>query len=43
MKKKFEGLNCLYPMPTVLVGIVVNGKPNFTTNPLPNAGISEGD
>ncbi len=25
------GLNCLYQMPTVLLGTVVNGKPNFTT------------
>ncbi|CAG1003339.1 MAG: flavin reductase family protein [Candidatus Methanoperedens sp.] len=31
MKKKLEALNCLYPMPTVLVGTVVNGRPNFTT------------
>jgi flavin reductase (DIM6/NTAB) family NADH-FMN oxidoreductase RutF len=31
VKKKFEGLNCLYPMPVVLVGTVVNGKPNFMT------------
>lgn len=31
MKKKLGGLNVLYPTPTVLVGAIVNGKPNFIT------------
>jgi flavin reductase (DIM6/NTAB) family NADH-FMN oxidoreductase RutF len=31
MKKKLGALNALYPMPTVLVGAMVNGKPNFIT------------
>lgn len=31
MKKKLGAVNCLYPMPTVLVGANVNGKPNFIT------------
>lgn len=31
MKKKLGAMNCLYPMPTVLVGATVNGKPNFIT------------
>jgi len=31
MKKKLGVVNCLYPMPTVLVGATVNGKPNFIT------------
>jgi len=29
MKKQLDGINCLYPMPTVLVGTVVDGTPNF--------------
>lgn len=29
MKKQLDGVNCLYPMPTVLVGTVVDGTPNF--------------
>ncbi|MGE5533249.1 MAG: flavin reductase family protein, partial [Bacillota bacterium] len=31
MKKELGAKNCLYPMPTVLVGAIVNGKPNFIT------------
>lgn len=31
MKKKLEPVNLLYPTPTVLVGAVVNGRPNFIT------------
>jgi len=31
MKIELEAKNCLYPLPTVLVGALVNGKPNFTT------------
>ena len=31
MKKNLGPLNCLYPMPTVLVGALVNGKPNYIT------------
>lgn len=31
MKKKLGALNCLYPMPTTLVGALVKGKPNFIT------------
>jgi len=31
MKKQLDGINALYPMPTVLVGTVVDGKPNFVT------------
>jgi len=29
MKKQLGAKNCLYPLPTVLVGAHVNGKPNF--------------
>jgi len=29
MKKKIKALNALYPTPTVLVGTLVEGKPNF--------------
>ncbi len=29
MKKKLGELNCLYPMPTTLVGATVDGKPNY--------------
>ncbi len=31
MKRKMGVKNCLYPMPTVLVGALVNGKPNYIT------------
>ena len=31
MKKKLEGINVLYPTPTVLVGAMVDGKPNYIT------------
>ena len=31
MKKKLDGTNVLYPTPTVLVGAIVDGKPNFIT------------
>lgn len=31
MKKKLGGMNVLYPTPTVLVGAIVDGKPNFIT------------
>jgi len=31
MKKKLDSINVLYPTPTVLVGAVVDGKPNFIT------------
>ena len=31
MKIKLGGMNVLYPTPTVLVGAIVNGKPNFLT------------
>ena len=31
MKKKLEGINVLYPTPTVLVGKMVDGKPNYIT------------
>lgn len=31
MKQKLGGINALYPTPTVLVGAVVNNKPNFIT------------
>ncbi len=31
MKKKLEPINVLYPTPTVLVGAVVNDRPNFIT------------
>jgi len=31
MKKKLGGINVLYPTPTVLVGAMVDGKPNFIT------------
>jgi flavin reductase (DIM6/NTAB) family NADH-FMN oxidoreductase RutF len=31
MKTHLGAQNCLYPMPTVLVGTHVNGKPNFIT------------
>ena len=31
MKIELGAKNCLYPLPTVLVGALVNGKPNYTT------------
>jgi flavin reductase (DIM6/NTAB) family NADH-FMN oxidoreductase RutF len=31
MKVEFGAKNCLYPLPTVLVGALVNGKPNYIT------------
>ena len=31
MKRKLEGINVLYPTPTVIAGAVVDGKPNFIT------------
>ncbi len=31
MKVKLGERNCLYPMPTTLVGAMVNGKPNYAT------------
>ncbi len=31
MKVKLGEKNCLYPMPTTLVGALVNGKPNYVT------------
>jgi flavin reductase (DIM6/NTAB) family NADH-FMN oxidoreductase RutF len=31
MKAELGAKNCLYPLPTVLVGALVNGKPNFIT------------
>jgi flavin reductase (DIM6/NTAB) family NADH-FMN oxidoreductase RutF len=29
MKKKLGAVNCMYPLPTTLIGAVVNGKPNY--------------
>jgi flavin reductase (DIM6/NTAB) family NADH-FMN oxidoreductase RutF len=31
MKVELGAKNCLYPLPTVLVGTLVKGKPNYTT------------
>jgi len=31
VKTKLNGINVLYPTPTVLVGAIVNGKPNYIT------------
>jgi flavin reductase (DIM6/NTAB) family NADH-FMN oxidoreductase RutF len=31
MKVKLGIKNCLYPMPTTLIGALVNGKPNYVT------------
>jgi flavin reductase (DIM6/NTAB) family NADH-FMN oxidoreductase RutF len=31
MKTEIGARNCLYPMPTTLIGATVNGKPNYTT------------
>jgi hypothetical protein len=39
MKVKLGAVNCLYPMPTTLVGANVNGKPNYIT--IAHVGIME--
>lgn len=39
MKVKLGVRNCLYPMPTTLVGALVNGKPNYVT--IAHVGIME--
>lgn len=31
MKVEVGAKNCLYPLPTTLVGALVNGKPNYIT------------
>lgn len=31
MKVALGPKNCLYPLPTTLVGALANGKPNYTT------------
>lgn len=31
MKREVGAKNCLYPMPTTIIGAMVNGKPNYTT------------
>ena len=31
MKIQIGAVNCLYPMPTTLIGAIVRGKPNYTT------------
>ena len=31
MKQELGKKNCLYPMPTTLIGATINGKPNFVT------------
>src|SRR3989337_711763 len=31
MKREIGTTNCLYPLPTTLVGAMVNGKPNYIT------------
>ena len=31
MKIELGAKNCLYPLPTTLIGALVNGKPNYTT------------
>ena len=31
MKVELGAKNCLYPLPTTLVGALVNGKPNYVT------------
>jgi len=31
MKVKIGAKNCLYPLPTALIGAIVNGKPNYIT------------
>ena len=30
-KKELGAINCLYPLPTTIVGAMVNGKPNYIT------------
>jgi flavin reductase (DIM6/NTAB) family NADH-FMN oxidoreductase RutF len=39
MKVKLGVKNCLYPMPTTLIGAMVNGKPNYIT--IAHVGIME--
>jgi flavin reductase (DIM6/NTAB) family NADH-FMN oxidoreductase RutF len=39
MKTDMGAKNCLYPLPTTLVGALVNGKPNYTT--IAHVGIME--
>ena len=39
MKVELGAKNCLYPMPTVLIGALVNGKPNYIT--IAHVGIME--
>ena len=39
MKVDLGDKNCLYPLPTVLVGALVDGKPNYVT--IANVGIME--
>jgi flavin reductase (DIM6/NTAB) family NADH-FMN oxidoreductase RutF len=39
LKVKLGVRNCLYPMPTTLVGALVNGKPNYV--PIAHVGIME--
>jgi len=39
MKTELGAKNCLYPLPTVLVGALVNDKPNYTT--IAHVGIME--
>jgi flavin reductase (DIM6/NTAB) family NADH-FMN oxidoreductase RutF len=41
MKIELGAKNCLYPLPTVLVGALVNGKPNYIT--IAHVGIMEPD
>ena len=41
MKVDLGAKNCLYPLPTVLVGALVNGKPNYIT--IAHVGIMEPD
>src|SRR4030067_2669226 len=31
VKREIGAKNCLYPLPTTLVGAMVNGKPNYVT------------
>ncbi len=39
MKVELGAKNCLYPLPTILVGALVNGKPNYIT--IAHVGITE--
>jgi flavin reductase (DIM6/NTAB) family NADH-FMN oxidoreductase RutF len=41
MKRDIGGKNCLYPLPTVLVGALVNGRPNYIT--MAHVGIADPD